>query len=80
MSKRKFEPSSNDNDEFVFPSASCWFKKFKIKLISHIDISSDKNDKSFSSFNKFQFLAKNVNSCRNDLIIAKSNFKEFIKN
>ena len=53
MSKKKFKSSLNDNDEFVFFSASRRFKRFKIKSISHIDISSDENDKFFSSFNEF---------------------------
>ena len=80
MSKKKFEFSSNDSDEFVFFSALHQFKKFKAKSILHIDISSDENNKSSSSFNEFQFSVKNVNSRRNNSIIVKSNLKKLVKN
>ena len=63
MNKKKFELSSNDSDEFVFFSVSRRFKKFKTKSISHIDISSDENDKFFSLFNESQSSAKNVDFC-----------------
>ena len=80
MSKKKLESSSNNSNEFVFFSVSRRFKRFKIKSISHIDISNDKNDKLFSSFNESQSSTKNVDSCQNDSIIAKSNLKKFVKN
>ena len=80
MNKRKFESSSSDNNEFVSFSVLRQFKRFKIKSISHIDISNDENDKFFSSFNKFQLSTKNVDLCWNNLIIARSNLKKFIKN
>ena len=79
MSKRKLEFSSSNSDEFVFFSTLRWFKKFKIKSTSHIDILSDENDKFFSLFNEFQSSTKNINFRRNNSIIARSNFKKFIK-
>ena len=75
MSKKKFESLSNNNDEFVSFSASRRFKRFKIKLISHIDILNNENDKSFSPLNESQFLIKPIDFGRDDLIIAKSNLK-----
>ena len=75
MNKKKFESSLNDSNEFVFFFASHQFKKLKTKSISHINISNDENNKFFSSFNEFQSSAKNVDSCRNNSIIVKSNFK-----
>ena len=48
-------------------------------MISHIDISNDENEFFFSSFNEFQSSAKNVDLRCNDSIIARSNFKKFIK-
>ena len=69
----------NNNDEFVFLSALHQFKKFKIKSISHINISNEENNKFSLSFNEFQFLTKNVDFCRNDLTIARPTFKKFIK-
>ena len=80
MSKRKLKSLSNDNNEFVFFSVSRQFKKFKIKSTSHIDILSDKNDKFFSSFKEIESSVKNVDFCRNDSIIARLNFKKFVKN
>ena len=80
MSKRKFEPLSNDNDEFVFLSASRQFKRFKTKSTSHINISNDENDKSSLPFNEFQSSAKNVDLRRNNSIIARSNFKKLVRN
>ena len=71
---------SNDSNEFVFFSALHRFNKFKTKSTLHINLSNDENDKSFSSFNEFQFSTKNVDFYRNDSIIAKSNLKKLIKN
>ena len=69
----------NDSDEFMSFFVLHRFKRFKTKLISYIDISSDENNKFSSSFNESQFSAKNVNFRRNDSIIVRSNFKKFIK-
>ena len=55
------------------------FKRFKTKSISHIDISSDENDKFSSSLNEFQSSTKNIDFRRNDPIIAKSNLKELVR-
>ena len=74
-----FKSSSNDSDAFVFFSISRQFKKFKTKSTSHIDILSDENDKSSSSLNEFDSSAKNINFCRNDSIISRSDFKKLIK-
>ena len=63
----------------MFFSASRRFKKFKTKSTSYINISSDENDKFSSSLNEFQSSTKNIDFCRNDLIIARSNFKKLIK-
>ena len=71
---------SNDSDEFMFFSALRQFKKFKTKSTSHIDISSDENNKSTSSFNEFQFSTKNIDFRQEDSIIARSNLKKLIKN
>ena len=60
MNKKKFEFLLNDSDEFVFFSASYWFKRFKTKSILHIDISSDENDIFSLLFNEFESSAKNV--------------------
>ena len=55
------------------------FKRFKTKSTSHIDILNDENDKFSSSFNKFQFSARNIDSRRNDSIIARPNFKKLVR-
>ena len=80
MNKKKFKFSSNNSNEFIFSFISHRFKRFKTKSASHINILSDKNDKFFSSFNEFQFSMKNIDLCRNDLIIAGSNLKKLVRN
>ena len=60
-------------------SVSRRFKKFKTKSILSINISSDEIDKLSLSLNEYQSSTKNVDFCRNDSIIAKSNFKKLVK-
>ena len=80
INKKKSKFLSNDNNEFVFFSISRRFKRFQTKSTSHINILNNKNNRFFLSFNEFQFSAKNIDSRRNNSIIARSNFKKFIKN
>ena len=80
MNKKKLESSYRENNAFESFYISRWFKKRKKKSVSSFDVFNNENDKLFSSLKKSQFSVKNVDFRRNDLINAKPNFNESVKN